>query len=135
MAHLVQLWLENQRYWFRILAGSDVCHRGCANTVLQTFQRPGVRSVVYVIKHYEEPLKLFDKSPANMRRWPNVGLLLAHRLRRWPYSKPTLGQRVMFAGSRVYIIVPTSGFFLSRYCHDCAESDDKAIFSLLTIFI
>ena len=33
-----------------------------------------------------------------LRRWPNVGLLLAHRLRRWPNSKPTLGQRLMFAG-------------------------------------
>ena len=37
-------------------------------------------------------------SPANMRRYPNVGLLLAHRLRRWPNSKPTLGQRLMFGG-------------------------------------
>ena len=36
--------------------------------------------------------------PANMRRWPNVGLPLAHRLRRWLNSKPTLGQRLMFAG-------------------------------------
>ena len=62
MAHLVQLWLENQRYWFRILVGSDVYHRGCAYIVLQTVQRPGVRSVVYVIKHYKEPLKSFDKS-------------------------------------------------------------------------
>ena len=35
--------------------------------------------------------------PANMIRCPNVGLLLAHRLRRWPNSKPMLGQRVMFA--------------------------------------
>ena len=33
-----------------------------------------------------------------MRRRPNVGLLLAHRLRRWPNSKPTLAQRLMFAG-------------------------------------
>ena len=37
--------------------------------------------------------------PANMRRWPNVGLMLAHRLRRWPNSKPTLVQRRMFAGN------------------------------------
>ena len=36
--------------------------------------------------------------PANMRRWPTVGLLLTHRLRRWPNGKPTLGQRLMFAG-------------------------------------
>ena len=41
--------------------------------------------------------------PANMRRWPNFGLLLAHRLRRWSNSKPTLGQRLMFAGYTVSI--------------------------------
>ena len=36
--------------------------------------------------------------PANMRRWPNVGLLLGQRRRRWANSKPTLGQRRMSAG-------------------------------------
>ena len=30
--------------------------------------------------------------------WDNVVLLLVHRLRRWPNSKATLGQRLMFAG-------------------------------------
>ena len=40
MDHSVQLWLETQRYWFRIPAGSDVCHQGCAYTVLQTVQMP-----------------------------------------------------------------------------------------------
>ena len=39
-----------------------------------------------------------DRYPANMRFWLNVGLLLVHRLRRWPNSKPTLGQRLIFAG-------------------------------------
>ena len=34
-----------------------------------------------------------------MRRWLNVGLLLLQRRRRWANSKPTLGQRIMFAGS------------------------------------
>ena len=29
-----------------------------------------------------------------MRRLPNVGLLLAHRLRRWPNNNPTLGKGV-----------------------------------------
>ena len=33
-----------------------------------------------------------------MRRWPNVDLLLAHRPRRWPNSKPAMDQRLMFAG-------------------------------------
>ena len=37
-------------------------------------------------------------NPANMRRWPNVGLLLVERRRRSANSKPTLGQRIMFAG-------------------------------------
>ena len=36
--------------------------------------------------------------PANMRRWPNIGLLLTHSLRRWPNSKPPLGQRLTFDG-------------------------------------
>ena len=36
--------------------------------------------------------------PANTKRWPNVGLTLAHRLRRWPNISPTLGQGLVFAG-------------------------------------
>ena len=31
-------------------------------------------------------------------RCPNVGLMLAHRLRRWPNIRPTLGQHLVFAG-------------------------------------
>ena len=42
--------------------------------------------------------------PANMRGWPNVGLLLAHRLRNWPNSKPALSQRFMFAGYVQYLM-------------------------------
>ena len=42
-----------------------------------------------------------------MRRCPNVGLLLTHRLRRWPNSKPKLGQRLMFAGEgELFIMTP-----------------------------
>ena len=33
---------------------------------------------------------------SNTRRWPNVGLLLAHRLRRWANISPVLGYRVVF---------------------------------------
>ena len=33
---------------------------------------------------------------ANTRRWPNVGLLLAHRLRRWDNISRVLGYRVLF---------------------------------------
>ena len=81
MAHSILLWLETQSYWVQILVGSNVSHRGCAYTVLQTVQRHGVCSDVYGTMHYKEPLKLFDKSRA------------------------------------------LSPFLLSRYCHDCAESN------------
>ena len=37
-------------------------------------------------------------NPANMRRWPNVGLLLGQRRRRSTNNNSTLGQRIMFAG-------------------------------------
>ena len=42
-----------------ILFGPDICHRGCAYTVLQTVQRYGVYSAAYGIVHYKEPLKSF----------------------------------------------------------------------------
>ena len=64
MAHSILLWLETQSYWVQILVGSDVSHRGCAYTVLQTVQRHGVCSDVYGTVHYKEPLKLFDNSRA-----------------------------------------------------------------------
>ena len=35
---------------------------------------------------------------ANSRRWASAGLKLVHRLRRWPNFKPTLAQRLVFAG-------------------------------------
>ena len=36
--------------------------------------------------------------PANTRRWPNDGLMLGQRQRRWANIKPTLLQRLVFAG-------------------------------------
>ena len=39
----------------------------------------------------------YGYSPNN-RRWPNVGLMLANRLRRCPNISRTLGKRLMFAG-------------------------------------
>ena len=41
---------------------ADVCHPGCACTVFQTVQRPGVCSAVYGTLHYKKPLKSFDKT-------------------------------------------------------------------------
>ena len=36
--------------------------------------------------------------PANTICWPNAGLMLAQRRRRWDNFKPALGQQIVFAG-------------------------------------
>ena len=36
--------------------------------------------------------------PSTTRRWPNVGVLLGHRRRRWANNYLTLGRRIVFAG-------------------------------------
>ena len=36
--------------------------------------------------------------PANTRRLPNAGLMLAQRLRRWPNIKPALGEYIVSVG-------------------------------------
>ena len=55
---------------------------------------------------------------ASTRRWPNVVLMLACRLRRRPYIETTLGQRLMFADKNIicfpyYQSVRNLGFMLS----------------------
>ena len=42
---------------------------------------------------------LVSGTPENTRRQTNVGLMLGHRLRRWPNIKPTLVWRLVFAGT------------------------------------
>ena len=69
----------------------------------------------YIFLPYSDSLWLlcYKKTPANTRRWPNVGLMLTHcqntrrwpnvgqmlgqRLRWWANISPTLGQRLVFA--------------------------------------
>ena len=60
MAHSYRLWLVTWRYQVRIPIGPDICHRGCAYTVLQTIQRPAVYSAAVGNVHYKEPLKSFE---------------------------------------------------------------------------
>ena len=60
MAHSYRLGLEIRKYQVRIPVGPDICHRGCAYTVLQTVQRPGVYSAAYGTVHYKEPLKSLE---------------------------------------------------------------------------
>ena len=40
--------------------------------------------------------------PANIRHWPCVDSMLAHRLWRWPNIEPTHGQCPVFAGMEYY---------------------------------
>ena len=42
-------------------------------------------------------------TPANTRRWTNVGLMLDQRRRRWPNNKPTLFQRLVVIGPHCMI--------------------------------
>ena len=58
MAHSCQLGFATWGYQVQIPVGTDICHRGCAYTVLQTVQRHGVYSAVYGTVHYKEPLNM-----------------------------------------------------------------------------
>ena len=62
MAHSYRLGFVTWGYQVRISVGPDMCHRGCAFTVLQTVQRHGVYSSAYgrPTVHYKEPLKSFE---------------------------------------------------------------------------
>ena len=49
------------------------------------------------------------RNTANKGRWPNVVLMLAHRLRRWFNIKTTLVERPAFAGKPdVDLLYPTA---------------------------
>ena len=61
--------------------------------------------------------------PANTRRWPNVGLMLAQRRRRWANVSPTLGQQLVFAG-----IISK---LLSKPNFQKANGADKIVYQLL----
>ena len=55
----------------------DIGHRDRAYTVFQAVRRPGVYSAVSGTVHYEEPLKLFDKSIGHRPDYvlPSVAIL------------------------------------------------------------
>ena len=70
--------------------------------------------------------------PANMRvrRWPNIGLLLAHRLRNWPNNKSALSQRPMFAGYVQYLL-----HIHVQFCHAIYIEAWVAIYQVENRFI
>ena len=58
MTHLYRLGLVTWSYQLRIPVGPDICHRGCAYTVLQAVQRHGVYSAVYETVHYKKSFEI-----------------------------------------------------------------------------
>ena len=56
----------------------------------------------------QAPTRIYN-SPANIRPWSNIGLLLGQRRSWWANNKPALGQRLTFSG-RLWLI---KGFGLS----------------------
>ena len=75
MAHSYRLGLVTCRYQFRIPVVPDIRHRGCAYTVLQTVQRPGVYSSAYGTVHYKETLKSFKIKVEHSPWLPPVAIL------------------------------------------------------------
>ena len=66
----------------------------------------------------------------NTKRWPNVGLMLVQRLRRWPSIKPTLGERLVFVGSALCYFTFTVYWFRGLpyvadavYIHSSRDAD------------
>ena len=58
---------------------------------------------------------------ANKRRWLHVDLILAHVLRHWPNSKPTLVQSPVFAANihlkQLDMLVNYDPLFLIKYAN------------------
>ena len=79
---------------------------------------------VYTQQIQGRTLTYTSTNRANMRRWPDVSLLLAHRLRRRPNSKPTLGLRLMFAGTGP--LVKTVTIMLDQHYRRC-NSTERAL--------
>ena len=68
-------------------------------------------------------------TPANTRRWSNVGLMLAQRLRRWSNISPTLGQRLVFAGRRPALVnVWTTSGRCSMFADTSRTANDPCLF-------
>ena len=76
-AHSYRLGLVTRRCQVRIPVKPDICHRGCAYTVLQTVQMNGVYSAAYGTLNHKEPLKSFKIIVGNRPGFelPSVAIL------------------------------------------------------------
>ena len=62
-----------------------------------------------------QPNTLAHHIPANTRHWTNVCLMLGQRRRRWANIKPTLVQRLVFAGILTYNVIPAAAKTLVQH--------------------
>ena len=76
---------------------SPLCRQKWGHIALPLFAQSASVSAVSLSPIHFSPALSCRRS--NSRRWPNAGLLLAHRLRRWPNISPVLGSRVVFGAT------------------------------------
>ena len=93
---------------------------------LEMQDRNSCRCLQYLIRLFLYTwyvIRKLDGYPANTTRWNNDGLMLDHRLRRWPNLKTFLFQRVVIAGigpicvGHVYITMEALGVIMIRLVH------------------
>ena len=94
------LWLcDHQKLFNSFSAGVDLdvrIWRLKSFPSLKGLKRPSSSSTILGQIHSQTTGQ--SDYPADTRRWTNVGLMLTHRLRRWPNNKTTLVQRLVPAG-------------------------------------
>ena len=110
-----RLGLVTSGYQVRVPVGTDICHRGCVYTVLQTVKRHWVYRATYGTVHYKEPLRSFE---IRVGHSPGFGL---HPLAilRWVWKK-----------RRKAIFIP-SVTILSK----CAESNSRGQYLRILIVL
>ena len=100
----IKLWIDCNHYFKNILFyfylnSKNPYHRNLIHNITPT----------PVWKRFSDlVVQGLDVFPANTRRWTSVGLMLAHRLRRWANLKPALFQcsRFCWVMTCTYYIIP-----------------------------
>ena len=77
---------------------SPLCRQRWAQIALP-LSAQSVESVLWVSLPVISLRRFLSCRRSNTRRWPNAGLMLAHRLRRWSNISPVLGYRVVFGAT------------------------------------
>ena len=109
---LVQCWPsvldQDRRRWYHIISTVDqhlmfaACIVADQQRIPQIcpFQKPNSFAIIMYVKlwcnHAADP-------SVNTKRWPDCGLMLGQRRRRWPNFNPASGQRVLITGRYLWV--------------------------------